>query len=62
MFDKAYRSQVVRWDIQNTFLGYKNWISVVLAVGDTAYSHNPYISNYLSEKQYRDILDLLEII
>ena len=62
MFDKAYRSQVVRWDIQNTFLGHKNRMSVVLAAGDTARSRDPYAPNRLSEKQHRDILDLPEIM
>lgn len=62
MFDKKYRSQVVRWDIQNTFLGQENRMSVVLAAGDTARSRDPRAPKGISEEQHLEILDLPTVV
>ena len=62
MFDKKYRSQVVRWDIQNTFLGLENRMSVVLAAGDTARSRDPRAPKEISKEQHLEILNLPTVI
>ena len=61
MFNKAYKSQIIRFNIQTIFLGYKNQISIILIAGDKAHSRDPYAPKKLFKKQHLNILNLPEI-